>query len=282
MPAALVGGGRRGPVPAILRQAPRRGIYYRFEQFLANQPDTSLTLRLDTVRLSRRLPPLAQARWAGVARVRPLVPAGAGRWQAPPTAWGFSDGQQVFVQHNKQFFPLQRRGSFFTFVGEAPPDVEYARALAEAQVRAQTSVVARVAVPDHTAEPAAYALDMRSGGLAAYPGLHARPRADTAYVYIYRPVPTITPERLRVYVNGREAGSLLPGEYLELPWPAAAPPLQLCLGGLRTATPCQYLLPNPARQSYLRVDVAATPGPWQWVPPAQGEADLDELDKHHP
>jgi hypothetical protein len=41
-------------------------------------------------------------------------------------------------------------------------------------------------------------------------------------------------------------------------------------------------VPNPTRQSYLKVDLAATPGPWQWVPPAQAEADLDALDQRRP
>lgn len=281
-PAPLAAGGPRGPGPAILRQAPRRGIYYRFEQFLANEPDTGLTFHLDTLKPAKRLPPLAKSQWAGVARVRPLVPAGAGQWQVPPGAWGFCDGRQLFVQHHQQFFPLHRQGSFFTFVGEAPLDLEYARALAEAQVRAQSSLVARVAVPDRTAEPLAYALDIHSGGRAPLADLPPRPRADTAYVYIYRPATTITPERVPVYVDGREVGALRPGEYLELPWPASAKPCQLCLGGLRTANPCQYLVPNPARQSYLKVDLAATPGPWQWVPPAQAEADLDALDQRRP
>ena len=57
---------------AILREAPRRGLYLRFDQFLANRPDTGLVLRVDTLRQRRYASPLATAQWLGVARVRPL------------------------------------------------------------------------------------------------------------------------------------------------------------------------------------------------------------------
>ncbi|WP_151089119.1 hypothetical protein [Hymenobacter baengnokdamensis] len=278
LPAALAGGGRRGPAPPILREPLRRGIYYQFEQFLANRPDTSLAFTLDTLRLYFRSP-LAAAKWLGVARVRPLVTAAGTRHPSVPTGmWGFCDGKQLFVQYNKQFFPLMRQGSYFTFVGEAPADVNYARARANAQARAQFTVVAPVGVDDHTAEPMAYALDMRTGELAPYPGLRAPTRYDTAYVYVYRPVSKATAP-VMVLINGREAGRIQPGEYLEIPWTQYAKPLRLCLDGLPMHAPCQYLVPNTARQSYLKVD-SQSPGPaWQWMTSTQGEADLNELDK---
>lgn len=279
-PVALAGGGRRGPAPAILRQAPRRGLYYHFEQFLANQPDTSLTFTLDTVQVRFRSE-WAMAKWLAVARVRPLVAGttNGSRRIVPAGLWGFCDGQQLFVLHNKHFFPLMRQGPFFTFIGEAPADQEYARAKARAQGRAQVAIVASVGEPDHTGEPAAYALDMRTGELAPYPGLHAPTRSDTAYVYVYRPLAPASTTPVRVLLNGHLAGTLLPGDYLELPWAYYARPLHLCLGGVPVASACQYLVPNTSRPSYLRVTPATPTTPWQWMPAHQGAADLDELDK---
>ena len=280
VPAALTGGGRRGPMPPILREVPRRGIYYSFEGFLANRPDTVLPFQIDTIR-TRFRSQLAALKWLNVARLRPLVPksAGSSHRTVPTDIWGFSDGQQLFVRHNKSFFPLARQGNFFTFVGEAPLDVEYMRAASEAQARAQLTGIATVRAIDHSAEPMAYSLDMRTGELAPFPGMRSPARLDTSYVYVYRPSQTAGPEKLKVYLNGREAGSLRPGEYLELPWPYYARPLQLCLGGL--ANSCQYLVPNTTRHNYLKVTPAVRTRPWQWVSATQGEADLDELDKLH-
>ena len=91
-------GGKRGP--AILREVPRRGLYFRFEQFLTNQPDTLTPLVVDTVR-RRYQSQLAMLQWLRVARVQPLVPDGTGKRTVPRGLWGFSDGQQVFMLHAK-------------------------------------------------------------------------------------------------------------------------------------------------------------------------------------
>ncbi len=274
-PVALANGARRGPVPPILRQRPRRGVYHRFEQFLANQPDTSLVFQLDTIRPGFKSR-YVKEQWRGVAWVRPLAPDTTGRRLLAP-AWGFSDGQQLFVQHNKHFFSLLRQGSFFTFVGEAPLDREYARATSEAQVRGSLMGVASVRTENHTGEPAAYALDMRTGELAPYPGLRAPTRLDTAYVY--RPVQDPGPNAVQVFLNGRTMGPLRPGDYLELPWAYFAKPLQLCLESTGAAGSCLYFVPNVAQHNYLKLTSATPSRPWQWVPSAQGEAALDEMDK---
>lgn len=68
------------------------------------------------------------------------------------------------MRYDKLFFPLMRQGGFFTFVGEAPDDPQYAQAAAQAQMRANVVGVGFVgAVVDHSAEPTAYALDLRTG-----------------------------------------------------------------------------------------------------------------------
>lgn len=265
----------------ILREAPRRGLYQNLGQFLANQPDTTLPFRVDTVRHRYRSEWAAQ-RWKGVAQVRPQPEKKGREGKLPDGLWGFCDGRQVFVQYQERYFPLMRQGSFFTFVGEAPLDVAYAtQAQANAYrgpAMAPTSTMS-IRVPDHTSEPAAYALDMRTGELAPYPGLTPLTRTDTAYVYVYRPSFPAGSAAVRVLLNGHEAGSLRPGEYLELPWPYFARPLQLCVAGSPGVEACQYLVPNTSRPSYLRLTPGAAAGLWQWVPAAQGNADLDALDK---
>ena len=74
----------------------------------------------------------ATLQWRNVVQVRPLVPNGTASRTVPTGLWGFSDGQQLYVRYDKQFFPLMRQGGFFTFVGEAPDDPQYAQAAAQA------------------------------------------------------------------------------------------------------------------------------------------------------
>lgn len=287
VPVSLAAGGKRGL--AILRAAPRRGLYFRLDQFLNNQPDTASTIEVDTIR--RRLQsPLAAAQWQQVARVRPLASNTVLHRAVPADLWGFSDGQQAFVRYEKQFYPLTRQGNAFTFVGEAPVDALYVAALAQKQQRngmlfGVTGVVmARTTVPDHTAEPIAYGLDLHTGAIGPYPGLRTILRPDTAYVYVYQrpqsqPAGAGKAGGVVVVAEGREAGVLGPGQYLEIPCARFGKPLRLCLTGLPLANSCLLVVPNSSQLNYLRLDAANPRQPWQWVSAAQGAADLDELDR---
>jgi hypothetical protein len=271
---------------------PRRGFYFRLDQFLTNRPDTFSTLVVDTI-ARRHQSRLAAVQWRQVARVRPLAAIAGHPGKLPADLWGFSDGQQAFVRYEKQFFPLVRQGNAFTFVGEAP--VDQIHALAQAQRQTSAGVIggaiggALVAatpgsIPDHTAEPMAYGLDLRTGAIGPYPGLHTTLRPDTAYVYVYQmpqtqPVGAGTAGSVGVVVEGREAGVLRPGKYLEVPWARFGKPLRMCLTGLPLANACLLLVPNTSQLNYLKLDATNPRQLWQWVPAAQGAADLDELDK---
>ena len=280
-PAATAG---RRPAPAVLREPLRVGLYLRFEQFLANRPDTAMDFHLDTLRrhYSSRL---ATLQWLGVARVRPKGRLGFDDNVPLPELWGFCDGQQAYVKYDKQYYPLTRQGAFFTFVGEAPVDQYFEMARAQAAARAGLvagavgGALARTNVPDHTAEPMAYGLDMSTGGVVPYPSLRTPLRPDTAFVYLYRPAQAVEAGPVGVFVDGRELGALRPGQYLEVPWARFGKPMRLCLNGVAVANSCQLLVPNAAQLNYLKISTGPAAQPWQWMPPAQGAADLDELDR---
>ena len=285
-PASPAVGGKRGV--AILREVPRRGFYFRLDHFLANQPDTISPLLVDTI-ARRYQSRLAAAQWWRVARVRPLLAAGVRAGKVPEGLWGFSDGHQAFVLYDKQFFPLMRQGNAFTFVGEAPVDAIHALAQAQRQTSAGMmggaiggALAASIpgGIPDHTAEPMAYGLDLRTGAIAPFRGL----RPDTAYVYVYQ-LPQTQPASagaaggVVVVAEGREAGVLRPGQYVEVPWTRAGKPLRLCLTSLPAVNSCLLVVPNTSQLNYLKIDAANPRQPWQWVPATQGAADLDALDQ---
>lgn len=288
VPSASLTVGAPSRLPAILRETPRRGVYYTFAQFLSNQPDTLLHLRLDTLPARQWRGGTGRFFWGGTTRFQAFVVASPDQrpgQQRPLTTdvWGFSDGQQAFVQHEKMFYPMVRQANFFTFVGEKPADIEYLRAKSDAQARAMVTGVATVRAQDHSGEPTPYAVDMRTGQSALFPDpLRPRPaRTDTAYIYLYRQADA-SAAPMPVFVEGQEVGQLQPNAYLELPWPHYARVMRLCLG-VPTAAPCQLLVPDAARPNYLRITTAPTDGIfWQWVAAKQGEADLDALDKLRP
>lgn len=282
VPTAGLTTGGKSRMPAILQEAPRRGVYFTFEQFLANQPDTLTAFQLDTLSLKKWGGNAGKVLWWGVTRVQPMIVEYQGQRQPlAKTAWGVSDGKQLYVQYEKHFYPLMRHANFFTFVGEKPLDLEYMRAASRAQAKAGMIGVATVQAQDHTGEPTPYAVDMRTGQSAPFPDpLRVRPaRVDTTYLYLYRQADTSL-EPVSVFLEGREVGKLRPNEYMELPWPYYARMMRLCISLSKSAT-CQLLVPDVAKANYLRISSAATPlsTSWQWVSNTQGEADLDALDK---
>lgn len=279
VPVPLPSRAEREPLPPILSERPRRGIYQRFDQFLANRPDTSRGFRLDTVQPQLRSY-LAWQQWQRVPWVRPLVRDGRDKLVVPAGIWGFSDGHTLFVQQENHYFPLMPQGRFFTTVGTAPIDKFYAGNQAANQARARyTTALEDGLEPSVSDVPVGYALDMHSGKLHFYPGLSAPTRPDTAYVYVYRPAQAAGPAQVQVWLNGKPAGTLRPGEYLQMPWPYYATLASLCLTDGAQGSACQHLIPDVARPNFLRLTFTAEAPLWQWVPAGQGEADLNELTK---
>ena len=274
---------------AILREAPQPGVYYTFGQFLANTPVPGLRASTDIVSFGSGAPQ-ARLLWQGVPRLRVEVVNEKNQTQTLKKVWGFSDGHQLFVQHEKNFYPLHRFHNFFTFVGEAPTDVAYMQSRAQSSGNAAIMggvVGAMIAANarktnDHTAEPMGYAVDMRTGEAGQFPNPLLLPpaRSDTAYIYVYRYADTSTIP-IPFSLDNHAAGQLRPQEYLEIPWPYPGRILRLCLE--LPGLPCQLVIPNPARFNYLRVTAAsagASARPlYEWVSAEQGEADLDEIDR---
>ncbi|MBT2558040.1 hypothetical protein J7E24_09605 [Hymenobacter sp. ISL-91] len=275
-----------GTAPAVLRELPRPGVYLTFEQFLANTPAPDLQASTDTVTFSFG-PPQARLRWLGVPRLRVKIVNEKNQHQPAKQVWGFSDGRQLFVQHQKNFFPLHRHHNFFTFVGEAPPDVAYRQARAQSSMQGQLkagllgAALAHTPGVDHSAEPMGYAVDMRTGEAGQFPNplLPAPACTDTAYIYMYR-YADISTAPVAFSLDNQPMGALRPQQYLEIPWPQPDQMLRLCLE--LPEFPCQLVIPNPGGLNYLRITANAGAGKrpsWEWVSVEQGEADLDAIDR---
>jgi hypothetical protein len=269
--------------PAILKVArPRPGIYHYFEEFLANRPDTTLQLQFDTLRQSAD-------GWEGTTLLQAKARNANGERVPPREIWGFSDGRQTYLgqRHprfmNSVYYPLVRQDDLYTFVAPAPLDVSALnqRALNQnygASIRAagQTGKTALNGQEDTSRQPAAYALDMRTGQAALFPPLGQPQRPDTAFIYVYQPLNGHS-EAQRLLMNDREVGQLQPGQYLELAWPHYGSPVRLTLG--KAGGPTLLVVPSTSTPNYVKLVPGSALSPWQWMPVRLGEAEVDALDK---
>lgn len=258
--------------PAILRAAaPQRGLYSSFAQFLNNQPDVSGEWWTDTI----RSPMLG---WEGTTELRLKTRRLKKDSTAVHGLWGFSDGHQAFIYHDKTYRPLTRYRDSFTFVGPAPVIAADAnqRAVVAGFIGGAIGGVAVVSSDHDLHRPQAFGLDIRTGQAAALPPPDHAQATDTAFLYVYRPRGG-APGKQRLFLNDREVGQLGPGEFLEL----------ICPGGGRLARlsadmpggPALLTIPNTALANYVKLLPSRTAAPWQWVPPREGEAEVDALEK---
>jgi len=268
------------PVPAkassraaILRaSAPRRGVYFSFEQFLTNRPDTTTRLSLDTLRSDAK-------GWEGTIRLQPTVYRSNGQRVGKHEVWGYSDGRQAYLRHNNSYRALTRQGDFFTFVGPAP----HKEVITMSSPQPMGMGTGTTTVPaqgyfnnDNSSPPVAYALDMRSGLGLPYPRPGQPPRADTAFVYVYRPLGGQAEAR-SVLVDDREVGQLRPGQFLEVTCTGLTRPMRVSTG--TPGGPALLFLPDAATANYLKLVSSSAISPWQYMLPRQGEAEVDALEK---
>ncbi|MDO7874277.1 hypothetical protein Q5H93_05995 [Hymenobacter sp. ASUV-10] len=257
-------------LPPVLRAAvPARGIYHRPAQFLANEPDTTLSLGLDTLYLQT-------PGWEGTARLRPSARTPQGSRVSPRELWGFSDGRQAYIRHGSAFRPLVRQGDFYTFVSGAPVDVQVAK-------RRSTNIIMYGAVgglltsdgDDITGRPVVYALDVRTGQAGPFPLPGQAPPIDTAFVYVYRP-PGGPAAAQRLLVNNQEVGWLRPGDFLEVPCRYLGRAVRFSLS--QPDGPTLLVVPDAKSANYLKLTTHSK-ACWEWMPPRLGAADVDALEQ---
>ena len=287
--------------PAILRATtPRSGVYRNIDQFLNNQPDTTAQISIDTVRWSlmsssisalspnapvqsRNSPNWRTSTWRGTVHLRAKVRAANGDRVPQREVWGFSDGRQAYFRQFNTYRPLTRQGSFYTFIGAAPLDLTapnqrggLARpsgALARSATGAPLDVN-----DDNSGEPMVFALDLRTGQTAQFPPPGLPARADTAFVYVYRPAGG-PPEAQRLLLNDREVGQLRPGEYRELTSSHYGAAMRLSLES--AGGPSLLIVPSTTTANYIKLKPGSALTPWQLMTAHEGEAEVDSLEKKH-
>ena len=223
--------------PVLTAPVPAPGYFPTFLAFRNNQPVAEATLRIKTT-------PRTSKGWEDLPEITPLVTR-AGNEQELPSAWGFSDGQQLYIRHMGRYTPLVRADDSFTFKGL--PDV------GGADTR-EGSLLATIAA---SRQPVPYTLDMASGRASQFADA-GRPTAsaDTARIYLYRPAGNAPTQP--VFLNDQPVGELVAGHVLVVRWTDPAHEPQLRLGG--DSGPPLAFMPSFGQPVYVRPVRTPRPG----------------------
>ena len=218
----------------------RKGYYPTFLAFRNNQPVTEPALSVAST-------PRTAKGWEGTLEVVPtLAPTPTAPSETLRKVWGFSDGKQLYVLHNRRYLPLTRDGSVFRFVGFAGPDPG---AVGTAGYLAGP-LGAGIAAASTTSKPADFTLDMVTGAVSPFRETSGPAPADTALIYVYRRAGT-TPGPTRVLLNGKVVAELGEWQFATIPWTDKLHEVSLCLEG--AAGQCAAFIPEFGRTAYVEV-----------------------------
>jgi len=85
----------------------KRGAYKTFEEFLSNSPSITDSFYVETKARTNK-------NWEGTTQV---VPRYFDRDKKVKKVWGFSDGIDLYIFHQVEFFPISKTGKTLHFVG---------------------------------------------------------------------------------------------------------------------------------------------------------------------
>ncbi|MBF9236643.1 hypothetical protein I2I05_04470 [Hymenobacter sp. BT683] len=225
--------------PALVDSVRPKGYYPTFLAFRNNQPVTEPALSVRTT-------PRTAKGWEGTLEVEPTVAAATGAPVALRDAWGFSDGQQVYIWHKRHYQPLTRAGDSFHFVGFNGPDPG-AVGTAGFLGGAAGGAIAAVAT---SGKPADFTLDMVTGAVSPFAEASGAAAADTAMIYVYRRASN-SPGPVQVLLNGKVVAELDAHQFAAIPYTDKVREVSLCL---QTAPGrCTAFIPTFGTTSYVEI-----------------------------
>ncbi len=257
------------PYPALVDSVRPKGYYPTFLAFRNNQPVAEPAL-------STVATPRTAKGWEGTQEVAPVLATAAGPPAALRNAWGFSDGQQAYIWHNRHYLPLTRAGNTFRFVSFTGPDpgaVSTAGFLGGA-------VGGAIAAAATTGKPGDFTLDMVTGTVSPFAEGSGPAPADTALVYVYRRASS-TPGPVQVLLNGKVVAELEAWQSVAIPYTDKVHEVSLCLQSAPGR--CTAFIPTFGAASYVEIGRTVTDPakpPLELVPVKKGVFDLRVLQAH--
>ncbi|WP_324671762.1 hypothetical protein [Hymenobacter sp. GOD-10R] len=226
--------------PIMVDSLLRPGVYLTFQEFRNNAPSLAGTIEVEQA-------PLQGNGWAASYQAIPhLRNADGRRTSVSNKVWGFCDGKQFYIRHDRAYFPLRRRADAFTFLGLAPPDWHNNQ---QQVVPAGSGAFMFVHAAPNL--PMEYSLNMATGQVSEFVPSTApmAAPADTTSIVVYRRPDAAPDQAVTILVDGQVVGTLRGNEYVVIPWTDKKKELAL---GARTAQETTYRFhPNFLAGNYL-------------------------------
>jgi hypothetical protein len=228
----------------------RPGVYNNFFEFRYNAPGRPGNVQADARAYQT-------AEWQGLRAVSPFMLTPEGQHVAVEQAWGFCDGQQLYIRFGADYFLLEKRGTAFLF-------------FAPALYNNNNTLLFNGGPPKH-----AYSLNLFSGLTTNYAGpsglISLNKEGLVTHLMVYRRRQKNAPP-LPVQLNDQAAGELREGDYLSLPWHDGNQPVRLCVG----TEACLELTPSFSEANYIEYQPGA-PASLQLVPVREGKTQVTRM-----
>ncbi|WP_139252301.1 hypothetical protein [Hymenobacter psychrotolerans] len=241
-PAAAV------PYPIQTTALLRPGVYRSFLEFRQNAPGQPGNVTVDARNYYG-------SEWQGLRTVAPFLLTPEGTRMAVEDAWGFCDGQQIYIRQGKDYYLLERRGPVFMFF--APSQ------------RPNNNTLIYGGPPK-----APFSLGLEYGLVTDYTGVASGRGAEVprpTHLMLYRRRGG-SPTPLPVFLDGKPVGQLPANDYLSVPLQYTGYPVRLCVG----AETCLEVRPSFSEANYVEYQPAAAT-PLQVVPVREGAAQVTRM-----
>ncbi|MDJ1504827.1 hypothetical protein QNI22_29460 [Cytophagaceae bacterium BD1B2-1] len=240
-------------LPILQVTAPEQGLYYSFEDFCNNKPDNTQPIGMERE-------PRRGVDWEGADKVTPYLIKENGKHKILRRIWGFSDGNQIYIYYDKDYFPLRQQGSAFFFDGyepERPVYVPTGGGISGVLVGTGTSILIQASVPR---KKETYQLDIMTGKVGYWKANKYQSRTVShatsgavAKVLIYYKKGKDSDEK-PVTIQLRNASDVVPltlsvDSYEEINWEDLLSELNVCVEGQQN--PCYSFLPDVTKINYL-------------------------------
>jgi|GEM_PF-2414634 len=247
----------RPDFPIATAATPERGIYRSFTEFRSNLPGVLQPFVTESK-------PRRGRDWDGVQKVTPYFTLPNGTRNEVKKIWGFSDGDQVYIYFQKDYFPLRLEGNHYVFDAYAPPD---GATMATAGVMGGLvgGAIAGAAMANRRQT---YQLDMFNGQVTEwdgnnYPRHIASPGTaqGSARITIYcRSSKKMEGPARILFYNKSDTVSVELGEdsSVQINWDNLLSEVNVCVAG--KSNPCYHFLPDVAKPNYLEYIAPARSG----------------------
>ncbi|MGI4737639.1 MAG: hypothetical protein ACRYG7_20925 [Janthinobacterium lividum] len=241
------------------------GYYRTFLDFRNNSPVVSPALVVVSERVFGK-------GWGGISTYTPYLQQPDGtRGEQLRGAWGFSDGQQVYLYHHKRYWQLARQGASFGFVGPSAADPG---AVSTAGLLGGLAGGA-IAAASTSGRPTDYTLDLLTGRVSTLPDEERPAAPDTVLLHIYCRKSSLGPKPEPVYLNNALVGQITENQTFAIPYTDHLSEVRLRLGtrtGHELVFQPDFLAPMYVKVSRYPDD--ETKPPLEVVPAKVGTFDL--------